>query len=205
MRRGDGWRSMAPACVAVASALLLVALLTGPGAAAPSPASGSAATAPIDLTALYHDSRDGLYRTPGGAVPAGTSVTLRLRTRHNGATSVLLLLTSGGSYQSLPMMDVAPDIACGAPQPAGGSDVQCDLWATTITTSQPATLGYHFVVRAGTSTAQVSDDARGDGGPGVAATSLSNVDWELTVYAPGFSAVPWLGGRSSTRSSRTAS
>ncbi len=185
---------MAPACIAVAGAVLLVALLTGPGVASPSPASGSAATAPIDLTALYHDSRDGLYRTPGGAVPAGTSVTLRLRARHNGATSVLLLLTSGGPYQSLPMADVAPGIACGAPLPAGGGAVQCDLWAATVTTSKPATLGYHFIVRSGTATAQVSDDARGDGGPGVAATSLSNVDWELTVYAPGFSAVPWLEG-----------
>ena len=78
--------------------------------------------------------------------------------------------------------------------PAGGNAVRCDLWATTITTSKPATLGYHFVVRDGTATASVSDDARGDGGPGVAATSLSNVDWVVTVYQPGFQAVPWLQG-----------
>jgi hypothetical protein len=127
-------------------------------------------------------------------VPAGTTVTVRLRTNHNGATSVLLLVNSGGPYQALPMADVASDIACGTPVPAGGSAVRCDLWATTITTSKPATLGYHFVVRDGTATASVSDDARGDGGPGVAATSLSNVDWVLTVYQPGFQAVPWLQG-----------
>jgi len=35
---------------------------------------------------LRHDSRDPLYRTPGGAVPAGTPVTLRLRTFHNDIT-----------------------------------------------------------------------------------------------------------------------
>jgi len=194
MRRGDGWRGEERLCAAVASGLLLVALNAGPGVAAPSSASASPGTGLIDLTALYHDSRDGLYRTPGGAVPTGTTVTVRLRTRHDGATSVQLLVRSGGPYQAMPMADVASDIACGTPVPAGGSAVRCDLWATTITTSKPATLGYHFVVRDGTATASVSDDARGDGGPGVAATSLSNVDWVLTVYQPGFQAVPWLQG-----------
>ena len=194
MRRGDRLRGEQRLSAAVASGLLLVALNAGPGAAAPSPAPASPGAGVIDLTALYHDSRDGLYRTPGGAVPAGTTVTVRLRTRHNGATSVVLLVMSGGPYQALPMADVASDIACGTPVPAGGNGVRCDLWATTITTSKPATLGYHFVVRDGTATASVSDDARGDGGPGVAATSLSNVDWVLTVYQPGFRAVPWLQG-----------
>src|SRR5215207_4791622 len=33
----------------------------------------------IDDDGLYHDSRDDLYRTPFGAVTAGTEVTLRLR------------------------------------------------------------------------------------------------------------------------------
>jgi glycosidase len=194
MRRSDGWRGVRRLGAAVASGLLLVALNAGPGAAAPSPAPASPGSGLIDLSALYHDSRDGLYRTPGGAVPAGTTVTVRLRTHHDGATSVRLLVTSGGPYQALPMADVATDIACGTPVPAGGNAVRCDLWATTITTSKPATLGYHFVVRDGTATASVSDDARGDGGPGVAATSLSNVDWVLTVYQPGFQAVPWLQG-----------
>jgi hypothetical protein len=39
---------------------------------------------------VRHDSRDPLYRTPGGAVPAGTPVTIRLRTFHNDVTSVRL-------------------------------------------------------------------------------------------------------------------
>ena len=194
MRRIDRSRDGARLGVAVVSALLLVALISGPGAAAPSTSSVSSGPGSIDLTALYHDSRDGLYRTPGGAVPAGTTVTLRLRTLHDGATSVLLLVNSSGPYQTMPMQDVASDIDCGAPVPAGGSAVRCDVWATTISTSKPATLGYHFVVRAGTATASVSDDARGDGGPGVAATSLSNVDWVVTVYQPGFQPVPWLQG-----------
>src|SRR5664280_3432002 len=130
MRRSNGSRGRARLGVAAVSALALVALMTAPGAAAPSTPSASPGDGPIDLTALYHDSRDGLYRTPGGAVPAGTTVTLRLRTRHDGATSVLLLLRSGGPYQSMPMQDVAPDVDCGAPLPAAGDSVRCDLWAT---------------------------------------------------------------------------
>ena len=191
MQGGGGWLGEQRLWGAVASGLLLVALTAGAGAtASPAPSEPSQ----IDLTALYHDSRNGLYRTPGGAVPAGTAVTLRLRTQHDGVTSVLLLASSGGSYQATPMQDVASDVDCGAPVPVGGSAVRCDLWATTITTSKPATLEYHFVVHAGAAIAQVSDDARGDGGPGVAATSLSNVDWVVTVYEPGFQSVPWLQG-----------
>ena len=194
MRGSGGRRGGLRLGAAAASGLLVIALNAGPSAAAPSASSASPEPGQIDMTALYHDSRDGLYRTPGGAVPAGTAVTLRLRTQHDGVTSVLVLVKSDGPYQAMPMQDVAADVDCGAPAPAAGSAVRCDLWATTITTSKPATLGYHFVVRAGTATAQVSDDARGDGGPGVAATSLSNVDWVVTVYEPGFQSVPWLQG-----------
>ncbi|MBP6297945.1 MAG: hypothetical protein KA401_01255, partial [Anaerolineae bacterium] len=34
----------------------------------------------------YHDSRDPLYRTPGGSAPANTDVTLRLRTAASDLT-----------------------------------------------------------------------------------------------------------------------
>ncbi len=40
----------------------------------------------VEWDGVRHDSRDALYRTPGGAVPAGTPVTLRLRTFHNDIT-----------------------------------------------------------------------------------------------------------------------
>ena len=44
----------------------------------------------VEWDGLRHDSRDLLYRTPGGAVPAGTPVTLRFRTFHNDVTGVKL-------------------------------------------------------------------------------------------------------------------
>src|SRR2546427_501973 len=42
----------------------------------------------VEWDGLRHDSRDSLYRTPGGAVPAGTPVTLRFRTFHGDVTGV---------------------------------------------------------------------------------------------------------------------
>ena len=40
----------------------------------------------VEWDGLRHDSRDLLYRTPGGAVPAGTPVKLRFRTFHDDVT-----------------------------------------------------------------------------------------------------------------------
>ena len=54
----------------------------------------------VEWDGLRHDSRDTLYRTPGGAVPAGTAVTLRLRTFHDDVTGVKVRFYSvdrGGS------------------------------------------------------------------------------------------------------------
>ncbi len=46
----------------------------------------------VSWDGVRHDSRDTLYRSPSGAVPAGTPVTLRLRTFHNDVTAVKLRL-----------------------------------------------------------------------------------------------------------------
>src|SRR2546422_1075125 len=42
----------------------------------------------VEWDGLRFDSRDTLYRTPSGAVPAGTPVTFRFRTFHDDATGV---------------------------------------------------------------------------------------------------------------------
>lgn len=42
----------------------------------------------VEWDGLRHDSRDSLYRTPGGAVVSGTAVTLRFRTYHNDVSMV---------------------------------------------------------------------------------------------------------------------
>ncbi len=61
----------------------------------------------VEWDGLRHDSRDLLYRTPGGAVPAGTEVVLRLRTFHDDVTGVKVRFYSvdrGGQE----IVDMAP-------------------------------------------------------------------------------------------------
>lgn len=179
--------------------LLAAAVVGAPRAGAigssPGPeASGLAVSnGQIDLAALYHDSRDLLYRTPGGAVPAGTSVTLRLRTAHDDATAVHLLLTDmiETATRTVNMAVVAVGIPCGEPDP-GAATTSCDFWEITVPTSGLTTLGYRFEVVDGDTTAYYTDDAARDGGPGRATPFDSRYDDVITVYDPAFTAIPWL-------------
>ncbi len=58
---------------------------------------------------LWHDSRDDRYRTPTGAVPAGTPVTLRLRSAADDLSGVQARFTDRLTAESwaLPMERVA--------------------------------------------------------------------------------------------------
>ena len=58
----------------------------------PSPSSGGGSDNNVEWDGVRHDSRDLLYRTPGGRFPRGTPVRLRLRTFHDDVTSVSLRL-----------------------------------------------------------------------------------------------------------------
>ena len=69
----------------LASVVAVIAMLSVP------PKSSMSASG-INARALLHDTRSLSYRAPFGAVSAGTSVRLGLRTAHNGASSVSLLL-----------------------------------------------------------------------------------------------------------------
>src|SRR6188472_1627094 len=66
----------------------------------------------VEWNGLRHDSRDPLYRTPGGAVPAGTPVTLRLRTYHGDVTSVNARIydVNANGQRILPMHLAAEDV-----------------------------------------------------------------------------------------------
>ena len=68
----------------------------------------------VEWDGLRHDSRDLLYRTPGGAVPAGTPVKLRLRTFHGDVTAVAARVfdLNANAQQILPMRLAAEDVSC---------------------------------------------------------------------------------------------
>ncbi|HEY3083966.1 MAG TPA: alpha-amylase family glycosyl hydrolase [Candidatus Dormibacteraeota bacterium] len=145
----------------------------------------------IHWDGLRHDSRDTLYRTPGGAVPAGASVSIRFRTFHNDVTSVTVRvydLNSQGQ-QILPMSVAASDVSC---YQAGLESRTCDFWATVLTRSRPDNLWYRFIVRDGAATAYYADDTPAlDGGVGNTTADVIDQSYALMFFDPTFVTPAW--------------
>jgi len=153
---------------------------------------------------LYHDSRSDLYRSPGGAVPAGTRVTLRLRAGAGdltGATvrvwdtSVPAFGTSPGAQVLIPMTLAATDRT--------GGEHGYDYWEATLATpAQPSLYYYRFIVRDGPTTRYLEDDVPGNGGSGEANDGGSGVvyeespdsSWQIAAYKPDFTTPDWTHG-----------
>jgi glycosidase len=184
-----------------ASTLLLAGalLLAGCGAPGPTPLpSGGVAIADLAPLAvdgaisdgdLAHDSRDDAYRTPPGAVPAGTEVTIRLRAAAGDLSEATLRV-----YDALTDTQLLIPMAVEARDATAG-DHGYDWWATTLHTTKVATLlWYRFIVRDGGETRYVEDDALLDGGAGTVASSSEDASWELATYDPAFATPAWAQG-----------
>src|SRR6185503_2208652 len=105
----------------------------------------------VEWDGLRHDSRDLLYRTPGGAVPSGTPVILRFRTFHNDVTSVKLRvfehdINDTSQQKILPMAPAATDVSC---YQTSLEAETCDYWSLTLNYSSPVNLWYRFIVADG--------------------------------------------------------
>ncbi len=145
----------------------------------------------VEWDGLRHDSRDLLYRTPGGAVPAGTPVTIRFRTFHNDVTGVTLRVydLNAGAQQFYPMSQVASDVDCY--QPGLGSRT-CDFWSVTLNSASPNNYWYRFVVTDGTDTDYYADNTAAlDGGLGATSDDMVDRSYALLFYDPAFSAAAW--------------
>ena len=140
---------------------------------------------------LRHDSRDPLYRSPGGAVPAGTPVKIRFRTFHDDVTGVKLRVydLNAGAQTIVPMGVAASDVSC---YQEGLGDDTCDFWEATLPNAAPNNLWYRFIVTDGTKTAYYADDTAAlDGGPGAPSAEPVDRSWALMIYMPGFTAPAW--------------
>lgn len=140
---------------------------------------------------LRFDSRDTLYRTPSGAVPAGTPVKLRLRTFHDDVTSVKARIwdVNANAQHIATMTRVASGVSCYQASLTGDS---CDYWQTTLPDAAPDVLWYRFVVQDGTATAYYGDDTPAlDGGLGAPSSDPVDQSWALTVYDPAFTVPAW--------------
>lgn len=145
----------------------------------------------VEWDGLRHDSRDLLYRTPGGAVPAGTPVTLRFRTFHNDVSSVKTRIYDlNTSAQHLETMTLAAsDVSC---YQAGLEDASCDFWAVTLPNTDPNNLWYRFIVTDGTKTVYYADNTAAlDGGLGAPSDDPVDNSFALMVYDPAFSTPAW--------------
>ncbi|MBX0327401.1 alpha-amylase [Oscillochloris sp. ZM17-4] len=145
----------------------------------------------VEWDGLRHDSRDPLYRSPAGAVKAGTPVTIRFRTFHNDVTSVTLRAydVNGGSQRFVPMAPAATDVSC---YQAGMEAQRCDFWAATLSEASPNNLWYRFIVSDGTDTDFYGDNTAAlDGGLGAATDDAVDNSFALMFYDPAFSSPNW--------------
>ena len=140
---------------------------------------------------LRHDSRDLLYRTPGGAVPAGTEVLIRFRTFHNDVTGVSLRLydLNLAGQKIVPMTPVATDVPC---YQAGLEQFTCDYWQTSVKQTAPNNLWYRFIVTDRSDTDYYADNTAAlDGGLGATTEDMVDNSYALMFYDPAFTAPDW--------------
>ncbi len=158
---------------------------------------GEIAVAPItggiDPGALYHDSRSDLFRTPGGAAPFGTTVTLRLRAAAgNLDTATVRVWNTREETQTLLPMTVA------ATTPQG-----YDLWEATLEVGNKSTVyWYRFIVTQGNQTFYYEDDTRAEagapyqahreGGSGRTLPESLDNSFQITVYDPDYYTPDWM-------------
>ena len=169
---------------------ILVILIT---AALPVPVA-RVALADDDL-GLRHDSHDSLYRTPSGAVPLESTVTLRLRALTGAVDAVTLRLydVGAGAEQMLPMTvaNTTPD--------------GYDFWEVNVDTGRnPTIYQYRFIVV--TTSGEIyfyEDDYRtldddevyhpsAEGGLGAISTQSRDLNWQLTTYDSSYYTPEWM-------------
>ena len=134
-------------------------------------------------TAIYHDSRSDRYRSPFGAQPFGTDITLRLRTARNDVEAVDQVVANleGSGGFSQPMTKVA-------------TSENYDWWEGMINNGdRPTVWNYHFQLRDGEASLIYADDGRLDGGIGRVYDELSGDGhgWDIYTYVPGFDVPEW--------------
>jgi glycosidase len=145
----------------------------------------------VEYAGLRFDSRDSVYRSPIGAVAAGTPVTVRFRTFHDDVTGVTARIwDSNTSTEHLAPMQLAQSgVSCQQSSLRGDT---CDYWQTALPDNSPDVLWYRFIITDGVATAYYADDTPAlDGGLGAATSFPLDFSYALTVYTPGFTTPEW--------------
>ena len=122
---------------------------------------------------LYHNSRESVYRSPFGALPCGTAVTLRLMAEGKQLSVILRTWKDGAEYR-YPMRQ------CG-----GG------LFEATITLKKPGNLWYFFIVDNGHKIQYYGNARDNLGGEGKTA-SCKPSSYQINVYRKNANAPEWM-------------
>lgn len=135
---------------------------------------------------LAHDSFSSTYRSPTGAVPAGTRVTLRLRVTGAKPSSVTLRLEIGDPVTETARLANLKMTRRGV------------IWSVAYRTpAKPSIVSYSFRVRIGRRTVWYGDDDSATdttkGGTGKATSSRGDA-FKITVYDRSFTTPAWLQG-----------
>lgn len=170
------------------SLMLVLALLL------PSVATRStlAQTSEIDTDALLHDSRSDLYRSPAGAVPTSTTITLRLRAAAGDLDSASLrMYRATGDVEALVPMQVV------ATSPDG-----YDFWEAQFTMGEgPSVYWYRFIVSKGGQTLYYEDDTQSEsgdhihaneGGAGTVYERSPDLSFQISAYRADYYTPEWM-------------
>jgi glycosidase len=136
--------------------------------------------------ALLHDTFSLVYRSPGGAVPTGSSVRLRLRATHERVRSVALRVEAGDALTDTSTLRLLPLRRARA------------FWTITYRAPvKPAIVSYAFRVKTSAGVRWYGDDDSSNdtrkGGTGRTTRSRGD-SFQLTVYDRSFTTPAWLQG-----------
>ena len=157
----------------------------------------AAPTGDIQWDGLRHDTFDPYYRSPFGAVAAGSQVTLRFRTAHFDVDGVSVRV-----YEFDPATGATAgptDYPMSFFENRTENGTEYDIWSRTLNApSSPRILYYKFLVSDQGDEDFYSDSYADDhdnlnqGGEGAAFDSEPFPAFQITVYAPGFETPAWL-------------
>lgn len=132
----------------------------------------------LEVTPVYHNSHDSLYRQPFGAVETGTSVTLRLRIdRSLQAKSVFVRLWYDNSEHKVQMHTVRVN-----EQELYEAKFKCP--------DHPGLVWYSFLIDLGSGVLYYCNNPERTGGVGTPSRHLAD-SYQITVYERGFTTPEW--------------
>jgi glycosidase len=142
----------------------------------------------IDSASLFFDGHNTFYRSPFGSVPSGSTVRLRFRTAHQGATAVTVVLTDESAASPSPTsVSMTLD--------AADSSTKSDVWQANLPLPSAGFWDYYFQIQNGTAQTYYADLGLlgfGAAGTGTDFLPVLSRRYRLTVYQSGFTVPSWL-------------